>query len=113
MSSFGVAYFNADDRAAQLNGGSYTGLSQAIRQQVNREFEAFINGKIARGESFAIETPLRSGVTFEQTRKANARGFSVEMRYLALTSFSLHLGRVKARSDAGGHSASETTLRRI
>jgi predicted ABC-type ATPase len=35
------------------------------------------------------------------------------MRYLALRDFASHLERVKARADAGGHSASETTLRRI
>jgi len=40
-------------------------------------------------------------------------GFMVEMRYLALRNFASHLERVKARADAGGHSASETTLRRI
>jgi predicted ABC-type ATPase len=36
----------------------------------------------------------------------------VEMRYLALRDFGMHLERVKARAYAGGHSASETTLRR-
>lgn len=35
------------------------------------------------------------------------------MRYLALDDFGTHLDRVKARSDAGGHSASETTLQSI
>ncbi len=35
------------------------------------------------------------------------------MRYLALRDFEMHLERVKARADAGGHSASENTLRRI
>ncbi len=35
------------------------------------------------------------------------------MRYLALSSFSMHLQRIKARADAGGHGASETTLRGI
>jgi predicted ABC-type ATPase len=35
------------------------------------------------------------------------------MRYLALRDFATHLEHVKARADAGGHSASETTLRRI
>ena len=35
------------------------------------------------------------------------------MRYLALEDFALHLERIKQRADAGGHSASERTLRRI
>ncbi len=56
LSSFGVASFNADDRAAELNGGSYFGISTKIRQAVNREFETFILESIERRVSFAIET---------------------------------------------------------
>ena len=113
VSSFGVAYFNADDRAAELNGGSYTGITKQVRQQVNREFETFVMCQIEFKESFAVETTLRSNVSFEQAQYAKNRGFTTEMRYLALQSFGLHLERVKARADAGGHSASEATLRRI
>jgi hypothetical protein len=43
VTSFGVAHFNADDRAAELNGGSYIGIPKQIRQVVNREFEAFVS----------------------------------------------------------------------
>ena len=111
VSSFGVAYFNADDRAAELNGGSYFGIPKHIRENVNREFEAFVLNSIARNESFAIETTLRSAITFEQAQRAKAAGFMTEMRYLALWNFAMHLERVKARADAGGHSASEKTLR--
>ena len=113
VSGFDVAGFNADDRAAALNRGSYAGISRQIRQQVNREYERFVIDCIQRRKSFAIETTLRSHVTFEQARLAKAAGFAIEMRYLALASFELHLERVKARADAGGHSASEATLRRI
>ena len=110
VSSLGVSYFNADDRAAELNGGSYVGIPKHIRIVVNREFEAFVLGCIERRASFAIETTLRSVVTFEQAALAKAAGFTTEMRYLALRDFAMHLERVKARADAGGHSASEATL---
>jgi predicted ABC-type ATPase len=113
VSSFGVFYFNADDRAAELNGGSYVSISNEIRKIVSREFEAFVLGSIEEHTSFAIETTLRSDVTFEQARIAKQAGFVIEMRYIALRDFASHLERVKARADAGGHSASETTLRRI
>ncbi|MBK9169025.1 MAG: hypothetical protein IPM24_16355 [Bryobacterales bacterium] len=113
VSSFGVASFDADDRAAELNKGSDVGITNTIRHQVNREFEAFVAGRIGRGESFAIETILRSHVTFEQARLAKTVGFEVEMRYMALADFRMHLERVKARADAGGHSASEPALRSI
>jgi predicted ABC-type ATPase len=113
VSSFGVSYFNADDRAAEINGGSYVSISNEIRKIVNREFEAFVLSSIEKRTSFAIETTLRSDVTFEQARIAKQAGFVIEMRYLALRDFASHLERVMARADAGGHSASETTLRRI
>jgi predicted ABC-type ATPase len=113
VSGFGVAFFNADDRAAALNGGSYTGISRQIRQQVNHDCEKFVVDSINRRENFAIETTLRSQVTFEQARIARAAGFVAEMRYVALDSFALHFARVKSRADAGGHSASESTLRAI
>ena len=113
VSSFGCAYYNADDRAAVLNGGSYLAIPAGVRQRVNREIENFVVGSIERGVSFAIETTLRSDITFDQVRTAKRAGFQVEMRYLALRDFAMHLERVKARADAGGHSASEATLRRI
>lgn len=113
VASFGSSFFNADDRAAELNHGSYVGIPKHIRQAVNREFEEFVLASIRNRTSFAIETTLRSGVTFEQVSVAKAAGFATEMRFLALRDFAMHLDRVKARADAGGHSASETTLRAI
>jgi predicted ABC-type ATPase len=68
VSSFGVRYFNADDRAAELNGGSYIGIPRQIRAIVNREFEAFVAESIENRTSFAIETTLRATVTLNRRR---------------------------------------------
>jgi hypothetical protein len=54
LSSFGVACFNADDRAAELNNGSYVGIPRHIRQAVNHEFEAFVLASIKNRRSFTI-----------------------------------------------------------
>jgi predicted ABC-type ATPase len=113
LANLGTRYFNADDRAAELNGGSYLGISKHIRETVSHEFEAFVSDCISQRESFAIETTLRSSVTFDQAQSAKTAGFQIEMRYVALETFAMHLERIKQRADAGGHSASETTLRRI
>ncbi len=113
LARLGIRHFNADDRAAALNGGSYLGIPKQIRETVNREFEAFVSDCISQRESFAIETTLRSTVTFDQAKSARAAGFVIEMRYLALKNFAMHMERIKQRADAGGHSASEATLRRI
>jgi predicted ABC-type ATPase len=54
-----------------------------------------------------------SQATFEQTHLARQAGFALEMWYLNLRDFGLNLERIKARADAEGHSAFETTLQRI
>jgi predicted ABC-type ATPase len=59
VKDFGCEYFNADDHAAELNGGSYIDIPGQIRQRVNREFEQFILGCIESRSSFALETTLR------------------------------------------------------
>lgn len=99
--------------SAELSAGSYLRIPAQVRQRVNGEFEAFIAGHIRAGESFAFETTLRSPITFEQAEQAKAAGFRVEMRYLALETFAMHLMRVKSRADQGGHSAPEAVLRSI
>jgi hypothetical protein len=39
VAEFGVDSFNADYRAAQLNAGSFRGISKEIRSLVNVEFQ--------------------------------------------------------------------------
>jgi len=113
LSDFAHKVFNADDRAAELNGGSYQSIPLGVRAMVNREFEQFVHANIAGKTSFALETTLRSTITFEQARLASENGFRVFMRYVALETVEQHIERVKRRAARGGHSASETTLRRI
>jgi predicted ABC-type ATPase len=113
VNSFGLDSFNADDRAAELNGGSYQGMSAAIRAQVNQEFENFVLGHIKSGKSFCIETTLRTDVTFRQARLAKDAGFQIEMLYICAGDFENCLLRVKARGFAGGHSAPLDQLKKI
>ncbi len=109
VDSFGVDSFNADDRSAQLNNGSYQGISLEIRAIVNKEFEGFVEDHIRNHKSFAIETTLRSDITFRQAGQARAEGFEIQMRYIALNGFAQNLKRVIARALAGGHSANQRT----
>lgn len=110
LSSFGSHFFNADDRAAELNSGSYRKIPKNIRSQVNLEFEEWITERIHRRESFAIETTLRSPITFEQARQARNRGFWTVMHFLTAGSVNESVKRVMERSYRGGHSASERLL---
>jgi len=113
LSALSDRIFNADDRAAALNGGSYQSIPLSVRAIVNREFERYVHASIEAGESFALETTLRSTITFEQAKLARANGFEVAMIYVALDTVEHHIDRVKRRAARGGHSASEATLRRI
>jgi len=113
LSGFADHVFNADDRAAELNAGSYQNIPTAVRATVNREFESFVRGSIRSGASFALETTLRSTITFEQAKLARENGFRITMFYVALDSVERHIERVMRRAARGGHSASESTLRRI
>ena len=75
---FGCDYFNADDHAAQFNGGSYIGIPRSIRAIVAPICETFIQDHIGAGNDFATETTLRSTIAFDQMRQAHDAGFGVE-----------------------------------
>ena len=113
VDSFGVDSFNADDRSAELNNASYQGIPLEIRADVNKEFEVFVEAHIRDHKSFAIETTLRSDITFRQADHARAEGFEIQMRYIALDGFAQNLRRVIARAIAGGHSAPAEQLQKI
>jgi predicted ABC-type ATPase len=113
IAAFGVDFFNADDRAAELNLGLYSAIPPYVRAQVNQEFEAFVERHIHSARSLAFETTLRSEITLRQAADAKQKGFTVWMKYLAIGDFGDHLERVAARAQGGGHAASATTLRNI
>ena len=113
IAEFGVDFFNADNRAAELNAGSFHGISKGIRSQVNIEFQRWILDHISATKSFAIETTLRSEVTFEQAQLAREHGFRTVMYFVTPGSVEECVRRIKARAYRGGHSASETLVREI
>ena len=102
LRTFGDHTFNADDRAAILNDGPYRNIPLSVRKQVNLEFEQFITDSISRGRTFALETTLRSQMTFTQATLAASLGFRVSMIYVGLERFEDHFARVQQRSHLGG-----------
>ena len=111
VQSEGVDFFNADNRAAELNGGSFQNIPPDIRNRVNREFEDFINQRIDSRSSFAFETTLRTSVTCVQARHAYAHGFHRLMTYVGLNSAEECIQRVMNRAHHGGHSAPAELIR--
>jgi predicted ABC-type ATPase len=110
---FGCDYFNADNYAAVLNGGSYVGIPKSIRAEVGPISEKFIEGHIASGIDFATETTLWSTIVFNQMKQAHDAGFEVQFTYVCVDSVSTSVKRVTQRAYQGGHSGSEDTVRDI
>jgi predicted ABC-type ATPase len=113
LSAFGVDWFNADNRAAELNLGSFRKISSEIRSRANFEFQQWIFDHINAHKGFAIETTLRSPITFEQSRLARNNGFWTTMDYVSCGSVGESIRRIMERSYRGGHSASEKLVAEI
>jgi predicted ABC-type ATPase len=109
----GIAYFNVDDRCADLNNGSYLAIPKHVREQAQRECEEFVNGSTLGQSSFAVETTLRSRAALDHAIAAKAAGFRLEMIYIATDDIAENVERVKRRALLGGHSAPEERLREI
>jgi len=87
VKTWGVDWFNSDDRAAQLNAGSYQKIPAQIRNASGQQLQQFIDGHIAAGRSLAFENALRTDTCFQQIRRAKEMGFHVRMNYVADGSF--------------------------
>jgi len=109
----GVDAFNIDDRAAELNQGSHRNIPREIRSQAIKECEDFIAEHIRARRSFAIETTLRSEITFRQAAAAKGNGFTLEMRYLSVEGSETNVERIANRADRGGHAATPGRIRDI
>jgi predicted ABC-type ATPase len=101
VAEFDVDSFNADYRAAQLNAGSFRGISKEIRTQVNVKFQKWIVNHISARQNFALETTLRSQITFEQAQLAREHGFWTSMYCVTPGSVEECIKRIKARAYHG------------
>jgi predicted ABC-type ATPase len=104
-SSFGIAFFNVDDRCAELNGGSYRSIPVEVRAQAQHECERFVDHCTDQGTSFAVETTLRSTIAIDQAERAKVAGFVVKMIFVATEKVQDNVYRVARRGLDGGHSA--------
>jgi predicted ABC-type ATPase len=108
--SFGCDYFNADNHAAMMNGGSFVGIPKSIRVEVGPICERFIQDHIATRKNVATETTLRSAIVFDQIEQASQAGFTVRFTYVCVADAGMSIRRVTQRAYQGGHSGSEETV---
>ncbi len=112
VAAFRVDSFNIDDRCAQIL-GSYRAISRDVRRAVAKECERFVLDRIGRGQSFAVETTLRTIAAIEQAELARKHGFATQLRFVATDSIAENVARVLQRAQGGGHGASERDIRAI
>ena len=83
-----------------------------MRDRARPATQRFIEEHLDTQLSFTFETTLRD-VTFEQTRRAAASGFLVQMLFIAAGDVHEHIARVSNRAEKGGHSASPDSIAEI
>ena len=109
----GARSFNVDNRCAELNQGSFHGISPQIRAKAGAECEAFIAKCLRKGHSFVTETTLRTTIAIQQAEKAKHAGFLTRLIYIATEDVEENIRRIQARSAMEGHSAPPDVIREI
>jgi predicted ABC-type ATPase len=85
---------------------------EAVAIEAGRMLLSEIAQRVAREESFAIETTL-SGLSYaRQILKWRKMGYKVKLVFLSLPSADVAVERVRARVIMGGHSIPEAVIRR-
>jgi predicted ABC-type ATPase len=56
VKKWGVDWFNSDDRAAQLNAGSYQNIPAQVRKASGQQLQQFIESHIESRRSFVFES---------------------------------------------------------
>lgn len=93
VAAFGVDGFNIDDRCAQIL-GSYRAIPRDVRRAVAKECERLVLDHIERGQSFAVETTLRTTAAIDQAVLAQRNGFVADMQFVATDSIDENVARV-------------------
>ena len=108
----GADYYNPDEAARQIReanpGISVTEGNAAAWSEGKRLLER----AIAERGNFAFETTLGGSSITKLLATAIATGIDVHVWYVALASADLHVARVRARVERGGHDIPEREIRR-
>jgi predicted ABC-type ATPase len=107
----GTDYFNPDDAAARIRHAK-PHLSEAeANSQAWNQGTRLLQRAIAERLNFAFETTLGGNTIPALLRSALSAGLEVRVWYVGLSSVELHIARVRARVEKGGHSIPEQKIR--
>ena len=105
----GADYYNPDEVArALVSRGMPLVDANALAWATGREL---LERAIQRGSTFAFETTLGGNTISRLLGEAAARGSEIYVWYVGLESADLHVARVKARVERGGHDIPEPLVR--
>lgn len=110
--AFGADYYNPDEAARALRHKeqslSQTEANAAAWQQGKRLLERAIRDRL----DFAFETTLGARTIPRLLADAAATGIEIHVWYVGLADADLHIARVRARVNQGGHDIAEADIRR-
>jgi predicted ABC-type ATPase len=107
----GTDYFNPDDAATRIRHAK-PDLSEAeANSQAWNQGTRLLQRAIAERLNFALETTLGGNTIPALLSSALSAGLEVRVWYVGLGSVELHIARVKARVEKGGHPIPEQKIR--
>ena len=107
----GAYYFNPDEAAARIRHAK-PHLSEAeANSQAWNQGTRLLQRAIAEGLNFAFETTLGGNTIPALLSSALSAGLEVRVWYVGLSSVELHIARVRARVEKGGHPIPEQKIR--
>jgi len=107
----GTPYFNPDDAAVRIRHAK-PHLSEAeANSQAWNQGARLLERAIAERLNFAFETTLGGNTIPALLSSALSAGLEVRVWYVGLSSVELHIARVRARVEKGGHPIPEQKIR--
>ncbi len=104
---------NADERTLALRAAEPKAPLDVLNLRAAKEIDAELEGNIAAGKSFLVETVLSSDKYRDDVDTAKAAGFKFGMIYVTLHPPELSPARVGIRVTKGGHAvAHDTAIKR-
>lgn len=107
----GSDYFNPDDVAGRMRHAKPQLSEAEANSQAWNQGTRLLQRAIAGRLSFAFETTLGGNTIPALLRSALSAGLEVRVWYVGLRSVELHIARVRARVEKGGHPIPEQKIR--
>ena len=107
----GTEYFNPDEAASRIRSLN-PGLSEAeANSEAWNQGKRLLQRAIAERLNFAFETTLGGNTIPALLSSALSAGLDVRIWYAGLSGVELHVARVRARVEKGGHAIPEQKIR--